>query len=126
MPSQTPLADEPARLVFVERPTSYVVRACKAAFFPIQGIWYFLRRPYFYPLFVGRLLPLSVISLLVYFVLFTVVFFPQLAFLAIFHGWASAWISATALVLCEGLVIIQGIFEGFFVDECRVDVFDVS
>jgi hypothetical protein len=30
------------------------------------------------------------------------------------------------LVLGEGLVIVQGLFEGFFVDECRVDVFDVS
>ena len=30
------------------------------------------------------------------------------------------------LVLGEGLGIIQGLFEGFFVDECRVDVFDVS
>lgn len=29
------------------------------------------------------------------------------------------------LVLGEGLVIIQGLFEGFFVDECRVDIYDV-
>ena len=34
--------------------------------------------------------------------------------------------NAIVLVLGEGLVIVQGLFEGFFVDECRVDVFDVS
>ncbi len=79
----------------------------------------------FYPLFSGRLLPLSIISCLVYFVLFTFAFLPQFAFLALFHGWA-AWVNATVLVLGEGLVIIQGLFEGFFVDECRVDVFDVG
>jgi hypothetical protein len=43
----------------------------------------------------------------------------------IFHGWG-AWPNAIVLFLGEGLIIIQGLFEGFFVDECRVDVFDVS
>lgn len=62
---------------------------------------------------------------MVYFVLFTFAFLPQYAFLAIFHGWG-AWVNAVVLVLGEGLVISQGVFEGFFVDECRVDVFDVS
>jgi protein associated with RNAse G/E len=57
-------------------------------------------------------------------ILFIFTFLPQLAFLAIFHGRA-AWFNAIVLVLGEGLVIIQGLFEGFFVDECRVDVFDV-
>ncbi|KAK4447774.1 outer spore wall protein RRT8 [Podospora aff. communis PSN243] len=126
MPSQPRIAAETRRRLLLGRPASYVVRAAKAAFFPIKGIWYFLRRPYFYPLFVGRLLPLSIISLLVYFVLFTFAFLPQLAFLAIFQGWAAACINATMLVLGEGLVVIQGIFEGFFVDECRVDVFDAT
>jgi len=126
MPSQTEPTSQQARRVLLARPASYLVRAAKSAYYPIKGVWYFLRRPYFYPLFVGRLLPLSIISLLVYFILFTFAFLPQLAFLAIFHGWAGAWINATVLVLGEGLVVIQGIFEGFFVDECRVDVFDVS
>jgi hypothetical protein len=125
MPSQPEPASALPRRLF-GRPANYLVRAAKSAYYPLQGIWYFLRRPYFYPLFVGRLLPLSIISLLVYFILFTFAFLPQLAFLAIFHGWAGAWISAIVLVLGEGLVVIQGIFEGFFVDECRVDVFDVS
>jgi hypothetical protein len=83
---------------------SYVSRALTSAAFPIRGIWYFLRHPEFYPLFVGRLLPLSIISFLVYFLLFTFAFLPQFLF----------------------LLIIQGLFEGFFVDECRVDIFDVS
>ncbi|KAK0649331.1 hypothetical protein B0T16DRAFT_324249 [Cercophora newfieldiana] len=126
MPSQPGTASEPPRRLLPGRLADYIVRAAKAAYYPIEGIWYFLRRPYFYPLFVGRLLPLSVISLLVYFILFTFAFLPQLAFLLIFHGWKGAVVSATALVLGEGLIVIQGIFEGFFVDECRVDVFDAT
>ncbi|KAL2144188.1 hypothetical protein VTI28DRAFT_9479 [Corynascus sepedonium] len=105
---------------------SYATRALTAAAFPIRGIWYFLRHPEFYPLFVGRLLPLSVISFLVYFLLFTFTFLPQFLFLLIFHGRAGAVINTTVLVLGEGLVIIQGLFEGFFVDECRVDIFDAT
>jgi hypothetical protein len=106
------------------RPVNYLHRAGVAASYPIRGIWYFSRSREFWPLFFGRLLPLSVISFLVYFILFAFAFLPQFAFLAIFHGWG-AWVSAVVLVLGEGLVIIQGLFEGFFVDECRVDVFDV-
>jgi hypothetical protein len=107
-----------------ERPINYVSRAFTAASYPLRGIYYFLRHPSYYPLFLGRLLPLSLISILVYTILFTFAFLPQYAFLAIFHGWG-AWVNAVVLVLGEGLVIIQGLFEGFFVDECRVDVFDV-
>lgn len=107
------------------RPLNYLTRAAIAAWYPILGIYYFLRHPRYYPLFLSRLLPLSLISLLVYLILFTFAFLPQLAFLAIFHGRA-AWFNAIVLVLGEGLVIIQGLFEGFFVDECRVDLFDVS
>jgi hypothetical protein len=107
------------------RPVGYLTRAGIAASYPIRGIWYFLRNREFWPLFFSRLLPLSLISLLVYLVLFAFAFLPQYAFLAIFHGWG-AWVNAVVLVLGEGLVIVQGLFEGFFVDECRVDVFDVS
>lgn len=107
------------------RPFSYARRALRAAAYPLQGIYYFLRHPEFYPLFYSRLIPLSVISLLVYTLLFFLVFWPQYLFLVIFHGWG-AWPTAIVLFLGEGLVIIQGLFEGFFVDECRVDVFDVS
>ncbi|KAI4597859.1 hypothetical protein KJ359_004136 [Pestalotiopsis sp. 9143b] len=109
----------------LERPAGYISRALTAAWYPLEGIWYFLRRPAYYPLFLGRLLPLSLISILVYTILFTFAFLPQYAFLAIFHGWG-AWVNAVFLTLGEGLVIIQGLFEGFFVDECRVDVFDAT
>jgi hypothetical protein len=103
----------------------YLRRGLRAAAYPLQGIYFFLRHRELYPLFLGRLLPLSIISALVYLILFAFAFLPQFAFLAIFHGWG-AWVNAVVLVLGEGLVIIQGLFEGFFVDECRVDVFDVS
>ncbi|KAK1991105.1 hypothetical protein LX36DRAFT_675470 [Colletotrichum falcatum] len=109
----------------VQRPVGYLKRAGIAAWYPLYGIWYFLRNRDFYPLFLSRLLPLSVISFLVYFILFTFAFLPQFALLAIFHGWG-AWVNAVVLVLGEGLVVIQGLFEGFFVDECRVDVFDAT
>ncbi|KAK4140744.1 uncharacterized protein C8A04DRAFT_39655 [Dichotomopilus funicola] len=98
---------------------NYASRAIRSAAYPIRGIWYFLRHPEFYPLFVSRLLPLSIISFLVYFILFTFAFLPQFLFLLIFHGRAGAVINTTVLVLGEGLVVIQGLFEGFFVDECR-------
>ncbi|KAM3516882.1 hypothetical protein NHJ13051_009497 [Beauveria bassiana] len=107
------------------RPVSYVRRASRAASYPLRGIWYFSRTREFWPLFLARLLPLSLISLVVYFILFAFTFLPQFAFLAIFHGWG-AWVNAVVLVLGEGLIIIQGLFEGFFVDECRVDVFDAT
>ena len=109
----------------IHRPLTYSKRASIAASYPIRGIWYFLRNREFWPLFTSRILPLTLISFLVYFILFTFAFLPQFAFLAIFHGWG-AWVNAVVLVLGEGLVIIQALFEGFFVDETRVDVFDVS
>ncbi|KAM0429921.1 hypothetical protein ACHAQK_010894 [Fusarium lateritium] len=109
----------------IHRPLLYLRRAGAAASHPIRGIWFFVRNREFWPLFVSRILPLSLMSFLVYFVLFTFTFLPQYAFLAIFHGWG-AWVNAVVLVLGEGLVIIQGLFEGFFVDECRVDVFDAT
>lgn len=109
----------------MQRPYAYLIRAARAASYPLRGIWYFLRNKEFYPLFLGRLLPLTIISVLIYTILFTFAFLPQLALLAIFQG-KSAWLNATILVLGEGLILIQGLFEGFFVDETRVDVFDVS
>ncbi|TEA12149.1 Outer spore wall protein RRT8 [Colletotrichum sidae] len=125
--SQPPARSSRVELLLrpVERPVSYLKRAGIAASYPLRGIWYFLRNKDFHPLFLSRLLPLSIISLLVYLILFTFAFLPQFAFLAIFHGWG-AWVNAVVLVLGEGLVIIQGLFEGFFVDECRVDVFDAT
>ncbi|KAI1498446.1 hypothetical protein F5X99DRAFT_393563 [Biscogniauxia marginata] len=122
MASETRL---PAPMRFLERPYNYVSRALIAGSYPLRGIVYFLRHPTFYPLFTGRLLPLSIMSILVYFILFAFTFLPQYAFLAIFHG-RGAWVNAVVLVLGEGLVVIQGLFEGFFVDECRVDVFDAT
>ncbi|EEU35247.1 uncharacterized protein NECHADRAFT_54512 [Fusarium vanettenii 77-13-4] len=109
----------------VQRPLSYLKRAGIAASYPLRGIWFFARNQEFWPLLVGRIFPLSIISFLVYLLLFTFTFLPQYAFLAMFHGWG-AWINAVVLVLGEGLIIIQGLFEGFFVDECRVDVFDAT
>ncbi|KAH6608853.1 hypothetical protein Trco_002199 [Trichoderma cornu-damae] len=114
----------PSRLCS-NRPFLYIKRAAIAASYPIRGIWYFVRNRQFWPLLFGRLVPLSLISFFVYFLLFSFAFLPQFLFLAIFHGWG-AWLNAVVLVLGEGLVIVQAVFEGFFVDECRVDVFDAT
>lgn len=103
---------------------NYIYRALRAAAYPLQGVWYFARHREFWPLWMGRLLPLSIISLLVYIVLFLFAYLPQVALLAIWQG-RGAWFSALILTLGEGQVLIQALFEGFFVDECRVDIFDV-
>lgn len=46
-----------------------------------------------------------------------------MAFLAIFQG-AGAWVSGAVLVLGEGAVVVQALFEAFFIDETLVDMFD--
>ncbi|SPO05103.1 uncharacterized protein DNG_07788 [Cephalotrichum gorgonifer] len=107
-------------------PYSYLRRAGIAAWYPLRGIWYFFSRRELHPLLTSRLLPLSLVSALVYLILFTFTFLPQFAILAILGGGWNAWVSAVVLVLGEGLVIIQALFEGFFVDEARVDVFDAT
>ncbi|RMZ76575.1 hypothetical protein DV737_g4745, partial [Chaetothyriales sp. CBS 132003] len=87
------------------------------------GFIYFISHPSFYPLFRARLLPIVLISIFVYTILFTFAFLPQVVFLAIFH-YGGAWINATILVLGEGAAIVAILFESFFVDETLVDVFD--
>lgn len=103
---------------------NYIYRALRGAAYPLQGVWYFARRREFWPLWASRLLPLSIISLIVYLILFPFAYLPQVALLAIWQG-RGAWFNALILTLGEGQVLIQALFEGFFVDECRVDVFDV-
>jgi uncharacterized protein involved in cysteine biosynthesis len=89
----------------------------------LQGIYYFLRRPSFWPLFRARLLPTVLLSAFIFTNLFLWAYLPQVAFLAIFQG-AGAWLNATFLVLGEGAAIVALLFEAFFVDETLVDVFD--
>lgn len=113
-----------ARHVRTSRPLTSIGRCLRAAAYPLQGIWYFARHREFWPLWAGRLLPLSIISVLVYLLLFFFAYLPQVALLAIWQG-RGAWFSALVLTLGEGQVLIQALFEGFFVDECRVDIFDV-
>lgn len=91
--------------------------------YPIKGIFYFLAHPFLYPLLRARLLPVFGLSIVIYFFLFFVAYFPQVAFLAIFHG-VGAWLNATVLVLGEGAVIVGLLFEAFLCDETQVDIFD--
>ncbi|KUI56486.1 hypothetical protein VP1G_03827 [Cytospora mali] len=100
-------------------------RALRSGWYPLQGIWYFSSHRKFWPLWAGRLLPLSIISLFVYSIVFFFAYLPQVALLAIWQG-RGAWVSALVLTLGEGMVLIQALFEGFFVDEARVDVFDAT
>lgn len=54
-----------------------------------------------------------------------VAYLPQVAFLAIWHGFnASAWINGASLVLGEGSLIIAVLFEAMLVDNTQVDIFD--
>ena len=89
-----------------------------------QGIYYFLAHPFLYPLLRTRLIPALLLSIFVLATLFIWTYIPQVAFLAIFHGWALAWINGAFLVLGEGAAIVALLFEAFFVDETLVDVFD--
>ncbi|KAI1979041.1 hypothetical protein LOZ53_004785 [Ophidiomyces ophidiicola] len=91
--------------------------------YPFKGIAYFLRHRFLWPLLHARLIPVAFLSAFVYTLLFFT-YLPQVAFLAIFHGWALAWINGAFLVLGEGAAIVALLFEAFFVDETQVDVFD--
>lgn len=124
MPPESPQSSLTGRIKN-SRFVDYVWRAFRSAAYPIQGIWYFSRQGKFWPLWAGRLLPLSLVSLIVYLILFLFAYLPQVALLAIWQG-RGAWFSAAILTLGEGLVLIQALFEGFFVDEARVDVFDAT
>ncbi|OJJ47536.1 hypothetical protein ASPZODRAFT_63075 [Penicilliopsis zonata CBS 506.65] len=87
------------------------------------GIVYFASHRFLWPLFRARLLPIILLSLFIYTLLFLFAYLPQVAFLAIFQG-ATAWVSGAVLVLGEGAAIVAALFEAFFVDETLVDVFD--
>ncbi|KPI37336.1 uncharacterized protein AB675_10279 [Cyphellophora attinorum] len=90
---------------------------------PHRGLFYFLRRPYYWPLMRARLIPIIFLSAFVLTILFLFAFLPQVAFLAIFHG-PAAWLNGLVLTLGEGAAIVGLLFEAFFVDESQVDVFD--
>jgi hypothetical protein len=84
---------------------------------------YFLLHPFLWPLFRGRLIPITLLSGFAYTLLFVFTYLPQVAFLSIFQG-NGAWINGAVLVLGEGAAIVALLFEAFFVDETQVDVFD--
>jgi hypothetical protein len=92
--------------------------------YPFKGVWYFLAHREYYPLFGRRIIPLTIMSIVVLMLLFMFTYLPQAAFLRIFQG-PTAWVNAVFLVLGEGQVLIALLFEAFLVDETLVDVFDV-
>jgi len=79
----------------------------------------------FYPLFGRRLIPLTIVSVVVLALLFIFTYVPQALFLHIFHG-PTAWFNAVFLVLGEGQVLVALLFEAFLVDETLVNVFDAT
>ncbi|KAL2002083.1 hypothetical protein VTN02DRAFT_681 [Thermoascus thermophilus] len=91
--------------------------------YPIRGIYYFASRPFLWPLFRARLIPIVLLSAFIYTILFFFTYLPQVAFLAIFQG-SGAWVNGVFLVLGEGAAIVAALFEAFFVDETLVDIFD--
>ncbi|KAK4223088.1 hypothetical protein QBC38DRAFT_488483 [Podospora fimiseda] len=104
-----------------------IFNSLRPAMYPITGIWYFLQHREFWPIFVAWLLPLVLITTVVYGLLFAFAWLPQYLFLAIlfkFQGKAGAAINATFLVLGEGMVVIQAIFEACCADQDRVKIFD--
>ncbi|KAK5070521.1 hypothetical protein LTR64_000192 [Lithohypha guttulata] len=91
--------------------------------YPIKGIFYFLGHTRYYPLFRSRLIPVTLLSFVIYGILFTFAYLPIVAFLAIWHG-PTAWINGAFLILGAGSAVIALLFEAFFVDETLVDTFD--
>ena len=91
--------------------------------YPFLGMYYFAKHRFLWPLFKARLVPIVLLSAFFYTLLFSFAYLPQVAFLAIFQG-KSAWINGVFLVLGEGAAIVAALFEGFFVDETLVDIFD--
>lgn len=92
--------------------------------YPFKGVYFFLTHREFWPLITRRLIPLTILSIVVLGFLFTFAYLPQVAFLAIFHG-PAAFFNGAILVLGEGQIVIQLLFEAFLIDETCVDVFDV-
>ncbi|KAL8674660.1 MAG: hypothetical protein Q9168_000968 [Polycauliona sp. 1 TL-2023] len=92
----------------------------------LEGIIYFARHPFLYPLLRARLIPCVLLSAFVLTNLFLWTYLPQVAFLAIFHGRQLAFLNATFLVLGEAAAITALLFECFFADETLVDVFDAT
>ncbi|KAF8855408.1 hypothetical protein BDZ45DRAFT_804963 [Acephala macrosclerotiorum] len=93
--------------------------------YPFKGIWYFLTHREFWPLFQRRLIPLTILSIVVLGFLFTFTYLPQVAFLAIFQG-HTAFFNAAILLLGEAQIIIALIYEAFLIDETCVDIFDAT
>lgn len=91
--------------------------------YPFKGIYFCATHKAWWPLFGRRIIPLLLVSILVYGTLFAFTYLPQVAFLAIFHG-PAVFFNATVLVLGEGSVIIALLFEAFLVDETMAAVFD--
>lgn len=92
--------------------------------YPLKGIYHFATHPQFYSLLGRRLLPLLAVSIVVLGLLFTFAYLPQVAFMALFHGYL-AFFNGIFLVLGEGQIIIALLFEALLVDETLVNVFDV-
>lgn len=92
--------------------------------YPFKGIYFFATHPAWWPLLGRRLIPLVVVSIVVFGFLFTFAYLPQVAFLALFGHGPGAFLNATFLVLGEGAVIVALLFEALLVDETLVDVFD--
>lgn len=92
--------------------------------YPFKGIYFCLTHRAWWPLFGARLVPLMLMSLLVYAFLFTVAYLPQAGFLAIFGHGPGAFLNAAVLVLGEGAVVIQLLFEAFLADGTMANVFD--
>lgn len=92
--------------------------------YPFKGIYFFAANPAWWPLLGRRLIPLAVVSIVVFGFLFTFAYLPQVAFLALFGHGPGAFLNAAFLVLGEGAVIIALLFEALLVDETLVDVFD--
>ncbi|KAI5781890.1 hypothetical protein EDC01DRAFT_723114 [Geopyxis carbonaria] len=113
--STTPLLPPPAPRPPLLPPTS--------ALYPLLGLPYLFTHPQLHPSLLSRLLPLSLLSLLVLSTLFTLLYIPHVLLLTLFHS-PLAWSNAALMVLSESASVIALLAEALFTERQLVDVFD--
>lgn len=90
-----------------------------------QGIFYFLRHRSLWKPLISKLTPTMTLSAGVVAFMFTFIYLPQMAVLAIVNG-PLAVLSSVLLTLSESSVIINLLSRNFLIQDALVDTFDAT
>ncbi|TGZ77667.1 hypothetical protein EX30DRAFT_343891 [Ascodesmis nigricans] len=91
--------------------------------YPIYGIPYLIAHKALHPPLRSRIVPLTLLSLVVFFILFFFLYLPHVLVLSFFHG-PLAWVNAAFMILSEGATLIAIIAEAFMTEPQLIDTFD--